>query len=690
MRILLAHNSLYFPSHGGGDKSNRLLMDALAERGHQVQVLARLENFGEAEHERFLGELEARQTRVKSIRDGVVEFQQNRVSVFTVTSNPRLRNAFAARIEAFDPDVILCSTDDPGALLLEVALRYPRARVVYLVRATVAVPFGPDCAFPNASKTEMIGRVDSIVGVSEYVARYVREWSGYPAIHVPISLLEAGDYSDMGRFDNELVLMVNPCAVKGISIFAGLAEVMPGVAFAAIPTWGTNEADLALLKRRANIRLLAPVDDMAVVLRRTRVVLVPSVWAEARSRMVVEAMIRGIPVMASDVGGLHEAKLGIEYLLPVNPIQHYHARVDANMVPVAEVPPQDIEPWRAALHRLLSDRAHYEDVSRRSREAALEYASKLHCGWLEAHLEELIQNPKREASAATLAAATAIESLSPAKRRLLALRLQKARAPRAQQAPGSGFFPDIEALANAERVLYCLPWAGGGTALYRSWRGRLGERTGVCAVRLPGRESRLGEAPFMDIRVLVASLTEALRPHLGKPFAFYGHSMGAGIAFELARSLRRNGLPMPSTLLVSSARAPQLRTEAPQGPDPADEELLDQIERLGGLAEDHEVVRLALPALRADTHLYRHYLYEPDAPLALPICVYGGSEDPSLEREHSEAWREQTTEGFSLKLWPAGHFFFREFEAEFLDEIRRELNRIRSEVAPKSGGKPAE
>lgn len=670
MRILLAHNSLYFPSHGGGDKSNRLLMDALAERGHEVQVLARLENFGEAEHRRFLGELEARQTPVRTVRDGVVGFERNGVAVFTVTSNPRLRNAFAARIEEFDPDVILCSTDDPGALLLEVALRYPRTRVVYLVRATVAVPFGPDCAFPNASKTEMIGCVDSIVGVSEYVAQYVREWSGYPAIHVPISLLEPGDYSDMGRFDNEFVLMVNPCAVKGISIFAGLAAAMPHVPFAAIPTWGTNDADLALLKRHANINLLAPVDDMAEVLRRTRVVLVPSVWAEARSRMVVEAMIRGIPVMASDVGGLHEAKLGVEYLLPVNQIHHYHARVDANMVPVAEVPPQDIEPWRAALGRLLTDRAHYEDVSRRSRAAAMEYAAKLHCGWLEAHLEELIRGPKREASAATLTASTAIESLSPAKRRLLALRLQKTRASQ----PSSGvFFPDLDRIGAGDRVLFCFPWAGGGTALYRSWRGRLGEGTGVCAVRLPGRESRLGETPFTDIRVLVAALTEALLPHLDRPFAFYGHSMGAGIAFELARSLRRQALRMPSALLVSSARAPQLRTAAPQGPDPNDEQLIEQVTRLGGLADDPDVVRVALPALRADTRLYRHYVYEPDAPMALPIGAYGGAEDASLTREHLEAWREQTTSSFSLKLWPSGHFFFREFEAEFLEALRSSI-----------------
>ncbi len=672
MKLLLAHNSLYFPSHGGGDKSNRLLMEALAARGHTVQVFARIESFGEREEAGFLQELAEREVAVESRRDGGVCFERNGVRVFTVTSNPRLRIAFAHLIESFAPDVILCSTDDPGALLLEVALRDERARVVYLVRATVAVPFGPDASSENRLKTEMIGRVDSMVGVSEYVAQYVRQWSGFPAIHVPISLLEEGDYSAMGRFENEWVLMVNPCAVKGLSIFAGLARAMPEVGFAAIPTWGTNPDDVALLKQHKNIELLEPVDDMARVLRRTRVVLVPSVWAEARSRMVVEAMIRGIPVMASDVGGLHEAKLGVEYLIPVNPILRYHARVDANMVPVAEVPPQDIGPWLRALTKLVTDGAHFEDVSRRSRAAALAYAEKLHCGWLEAHLEGLLQSPKRAAGVPVAAVGSALEQLSPAKRKLLALRM-RARAGGGQ---AGEFFP--ETLPGAGRVLFCFPWAGGGTSVYRAWGERLRRVATVCPVRLAGRESRIGEAPFREMDALVEALGEAIRPHLHREFVFYGHSMGAGVAFELARWLRRKNLRPPLMLIVSSARAPQLRTEAFVGPEPSDEELLAELSRLQGLPQDPALVRLVVPALRADTQLYRHYRYRAEPPLALPIRVYGGEHDPSLTREQLDAWREQTSAQSSLTLFPGGHFFLREAEAEFLAALERDLGRLPS------------
>ena len=169
---------------------------------------------------------------------------------------------------------------------------------------------------------------------------------------------------------------VNPCAVKGIAIFLALADAFPETEFAAVPTWGTNQQDRAALEARPNVRMLAPVDDINLLLERTRVLLVPSLWAEARSRIVLEALLRGVPVMAANVGGIPEAMMGVPYLLPVRPIEKYETRLDEQMVPVAEVPQQDIAPWREALARLLTDRAHYEEISRQSRRAALEYAER--------------------------------------------------------------------------------------------------------------------------------------------------------------------------------------------------------------------------------------------------------------------------------------------------------------------------
>ncbi|HVX65270.1 MAG TPA: hypothetical protein VHA11_01640, partial [Bryobacteraceae bacterium] len=202
MRILLAQNSLYYPSHGGGDKSNRLLMEALAARGHECLVVARIGSFGEQQHAGFLKELAARSVTVLADRGGVVRFRHQGVEVHVATHHPHLRTYFAERIAEFAPAVILTSTDDPTQLLLGAALEAGEARVVYLARATLALPFGPDCAFPSEAHTALLRRVDGAVGVSQYVAGYIRKWSGIEAIHVPISLLEPGPWPELGRFEN--------------------------------------------------------------------------------------------------------------------------------------------------------------------------------------------------------------------------------------------------------------------------------------------------------------------------------------------------------------------------------------------------------------------------------------------------------------------------------------------------------
>src|SRR6478672_7018069 len=171
MRIRLAHNSLYYPSHGGGDRSNRLLMEALAARGHAVRVVARIERFGPEAHEEYLRRLASRGI-VAEAPPPEVRMELNGVDVRTLTLDPHLRAFFSSHIDTFDPDVILTSTDDPAQLLLDIALRAPRARVVHLVRATIAVPFGPDSSSVNAQRAGTLRGVDGIVGVSDYVARY--------------------------------------------------------------------------------------------------------------------------------------------------------------------------------------------------------------------------------------------------------------------------------------------------------------------------------------------------------------------------------------------------------------------------------------------------------------------------------------------------------------------------------------
>jgi glycosyltransferase involved in cell wall biosynthesis len=423
LRILLAHNSLYFPSYGGGDKSNRLLMEALAGRGHTVRVVARVEHFGAEAHARLLRELSGRGVCLRAHRASA-EFQLNGVEVRILTRDPSLRAYFAAQVEIFDPEIIIASTDDSAHLMLEAALRAPRARVVYLVRATIALPFGPDSALASAFQAEVLRQADGVVAVSEYVAQYARRWGGLAAIYVPISLLDPGEHPDLGRFDNRYIGMVNPCAVKGISIFLELAARFPALQFAAVPTWGTTAEDLACLKKLRNIFVLPPADHIDDLLRQTRVMLVPSLWAEARSRVILEAMSRGIPVIASDVGGLAEAKLGVDYLLSVNPVVRYRATVDELMVPVAEIPPQDAGPWANVLRRLTTDPAHYAELSAASRKAAVDYARHLNVLPFEDYLFKVARSPRRRSAPARQ---NLKAPLSDERRRLLAMRLKRVR-----------------------------------------------------------------------------------------------------------------------------------------------------------------------------------------------------------------------------------------------------------------------
>ncbi len=635
-KVLLVHNSTYFPASGGGDKSNRLLLEALAGEGHPVEVFTRLERFGEDMHEAYREQLAGYGIETEEHAGGL-RFALNGVRIHAITREANLRQAFRAELERFAPDVILASTDDPAHLFLDIALDDARARVVYLVRATIALPFGPDASTQNEERTARLARVDAVVGVSHYVAEYCRTYANLDAVHVPISLSDNPNPPDVGRFESPYVTLVNPSGVKGLPILLGLADAMPELRFAAVPSWGTTAEDMAAMRARKNITLLPRADDITDILKQTRVTLVPSLWAEARSRVVLESISRGVPVMASDVGGLREAMCGADYVLPVNPITTYKDSVSDQMAPEAVVPPQDIGPWREALARLTSDAGHWDALSKSGREAALRYIGGLSSRPLEFIFDRSLAHPKRATQVLTESA----QVLSPERRKLLHLRIQRLLARRRDR-----FFPIRWQRREGMPALVLFPWAGAGGLSWRFLETELREHFAMLPVVLPQRESRLGFAVGTHFARLAESIALELEAELERheKVYFLGHSMGAALAYETAKRL---GRPLAG-FLASSCRAPQLRMQLPAMGIPD----------LG-----------VLSALDADLALFNAYRPVDARPLSCGVEAFLGSAETALPEEHVKAWAALSGRGFAMTQFTGDHFWLKESAKEFASHL---------------------
>ena len=218
--------------------------------------------------------------------------------------------------------------------------------------------------------------------------------------------------------------------------------------------------------------------------------------------------------------------------------------------------------------------------------------------------------------------------------------------------------------------LFCFPYAGGGAGIFRAWPASLPSYIEVYAAQLPGCGARIAEPPFTHISAMVESIADGLRPHLGKPFAFFGHSMGAIIGFELARLLRREDSPGPLHLFVSGHPAPQLPVDFRRTYDLPEQELIEELRRLNGTPPEvlaqPELMQLMLPILRADFEVCQTYECSPEPPLDCPVTVFGGTDDGETGRERLEPWREQTTAPFSLMMLPGDHFFLNGAQSQIL------------------------
>ncbi len=260
---------------------------------------------------------------------------------------------------------------------------------------------------------------------------------------------------------------------------------------------------------------------------------------------------------------------------------------------------------------------------------------------------------------------------------------------------GSRSAPLVQSITRrkgARARLYCLPHAGGGASAYRPWAATLSEQIDLLAVQLPGREERFQERPLEGMEAVLDRLTDEMAAN-EIPAAIFGHSMGAIIAWELARRLRALGLTWPVHLFVSGCRAPHTR-------DPYlarlhrqdDQTVLAELRRLNGTPADilgnDELMTIMLPTLRADLALLGEHTADPADAVDVPLTAFGGRFDPSVAPEHLVAWSLYTTSRFDSQLLPGDHFYFRQPATLHLltASVGRRLLDVIADETPRSTG----
>ncbi len=225
--------------------------------------------------------------------------------------------------------------------------------------------------------------------------------------------------------------------------------------------------------------------------------------------------------------------------------------------------------------------------------------------------------------------------------------------------------------------LFCLPHGGGSAILYHQWPAHLPPQVEVQAVQLPGRGLRLREPPYDRSAPLVQALAQALKPALdGAPFAFFGHSLGALLAYELTHVLREEGL-QPQALFASASHAPQLLPPGEILHRLSRPALIEALKRLEGtppeLLDNADILDIVLPTLRADMAVLETYVYEAREPLSCTLIACAARRDTRVAPWQVEAWRQQAAGPFEYHLFEGGHFYLNDVLPQLGQLIARVL-----------------
>jgi surfactin synthase thioesterase subunit len=229
--------------------------------------------------------------------------------------------------------------------------------------------------------------------------------------------------------------------------------------------------------------------------------------------------------------------------------------------------------------------------------------------------------------------------------------------------------------------LICFHHAGGGAYAFRPWAAALPAAVELVAVQLPGRENRRGEAPLRSAQAVLDGLAPVLEEDtLDRPSAFFGHSLGAVLAYLTALRLQAGGrAPTLARLFLSAAGPPP---DAPSGDPPlSDAAVIRQVSRLGGtpraVLDDPALMRAFLPTLRADFELLASCAAPQPAPLAAPLTLLAGTDDRTLDARTLDAWAARTTAPVERRLFPGGHFYLQGAAADVLNLLSERLAPVR-------------
>ena len=241
----------------------------------------------------------------------------------------------------------------------------------------------------------------------------------------------------------------------------------------------------------------------------------------------------------------------------------------------------------------------------------------------------------------------------------------------------SDWFIKFKPKHHASIRLFCFHYAGGSALVFRDWEKDIIGDAELVAIQLPGRDNRYDEPLLCSISQVVDQLIENFNNYIYKPFVFFGHSMGALIAFEFARALRRKRISQPKHLIVAGTRAPQIFREKQPIHDLPDVEFIKELKKYNGIPSpilyDKEFISTFLPIIRSDFCISETYEYMNEQSLNCPITALGGLIDNTFNKENLLKWKEQTIGSFKYYFLSGDHFFIKFSYKEVIKIINQTL-----------------